>query len=59
VPARLVIGSRDPLGSHLGSGFERHGDDAAFEVLRGCGHFMPEERPAEVAERARALFHRT
>lgn len=56
VPARLVVGSREPLGPALAEGFERHGDDAATEQLEGCGHFVPEERPAEVAARARALF---
>ena len=56
VPARLMVGSREPLGPGLAEGFERHGDDAALEVLDDCGHFVPEERPAEVAARARELF---
>ena len=46
----------DPLGPALAAGFERHGDDAAWEVVPGAGHFLPEERPELVAERARALF---
>ena len=56
VPSRLLIGSRDPLGVELTGGFERHGDDAATEVLDGCGHFPPEERPDRVAAAARELF---
>jgi len=56
VPARLVVGRKDLLGPALAHGFERHGDDAAAEVVEGCGHFVPEERPALVAERARSLF---
>jgi pimeloyl-ACP methyl ester carboxylesterase len=59
VPARLVIGRRDPLGAHLAEGFERHGDDARAEIVEGAGHFLPEERPEIVAERARTLFART
>ena len=55
MPARLLIGEHDPLGSALVAGFERHGPDAAWEVVPGAGHFLPEERPALVAERAVAL----
>jgi pimeloyl-ACP methyl ester carboxylesterase len=56
VPSRLVLGTREPLGPALAEDFERHGDDAAVALLDDCGHFVPEERPAEVAARARELF---
>jgi pimeloyl-ACP methyl ester carboxylesterase len=56
VPTRLVIGGKDPLGAHLAAGIERHGDDAAWEILEGIGHFAPEEAPQAVATRARSLF---
>jgi pimeloyl-ACP methyl ester carboxylesterase len=55
VPARLLAGTRDPLGTALAEGLERHGDDARTEFLAGCGHFVPEERPAEVAAAVRAV----
>jgi pimeloyl-ACP methyl ester carboxylesterase len=55
MPARLVIGEHDPLGPALVAGFERHGADAAWEIVPGAGHFLPEERPALVAERVLAL----
>jgi len=56
MPARLMIGERDGLGPNLAAGFERHGADAAWETVPGAGHFLPEERPALVAERALALL---
>ena len=56
VPSRLLIGRHDPLGADLARGFERHGDDAAWEVVEGSGHFLPEERPEPVHARARELF---
>jgi pimeloyl-ACP methyl ester carboxylesterase len=56
VPTRLLFGSREPLGTDLAKGLERHGDDATVEYLEGCGHWVPEERPAVVAERIRALL---
>ena len=55
MPARLLMGRRDPIAAFAG-GFERHGADAAVEMIDGCGHFVPEERPQLVAERARELF---
>jgi pimeloyl-ACP methyl ester carboxylesterase len=56
VPARLLIGEHDPLGAHLVKGFERRGPDADWEIVPGVGHFLPEERPGVVADRAGALF---
>ena len=56
MPARLMIGERDGLGPQMAAGFEGHGADAAWEIVPGAGHFLPEERPALVAERATALL---
>jgi pimeloyl-ACP methyl ester carboxylesterase len=58
VPTRLLYGTRDPLGPGFARGLERHGDDARVQWLEGCGHFVPEERPAAVAEAVRALGSR-
>jgi pimeloyl-ACP methyl ester carboxylesterase len=55
VPTRLLFGVRDPLGVDMAAGLERHGDDARVELLDGCGHFVPEERPETVASTARAI----
>jgi pimeloyl-ACP methyl ester carboxylesterase len=35
---------------------EAHGADLTLEVVEGCNHWMPEERPDLIADRARALF---
>jgi pimeloyl-ACP methyl ester carboxylesterase len=58
MPARLLIGEHDPLGAALAAGIERRGEDAAYEIVPGAGHFLPEERPELVAERALALLER-
>lgn len=55
IPARLLQGTRDPLGTALALGLERHGDDARTELLDGCGHFVPEERPSQIAAAVRAV----
>jgi pimeloyl-ACP methyl ester carboxylesterase len=49
MPARLVIGSREPFRA-FAAGF--HGE---VDVVDGAGHFLPEEAPAAVAERIRAM----
>jgi pimeloyl-ACP methyl ester carboxylesterase len=38
------------------AGLERAAADSTVEVLDGVGHFLPEEAPGEVADRARLLF---
>jgi pimeloyl-ACP methyl ester carboxylesterase len=56
VPTMLVFGSRDPVirADRLG-GWEEHADDMRIEEIEG-GHFLPDEQPALIAERALALF---
>ena len=57
VPTRLVNGSRDPVANgSLVDGWQQHADDMSVEVAEGIGHFLPEEAPELVAERARTLF---
>jgi pimeloyl-ACP methyl ester carboxylesterase len=55
VPTRLLYGTREPLGADLAGGLERRGDDARVEMLEGCGHWVPEERPQVVAEHILAM----
>jgi pimeloyl-ACP methyl ester carboxylesterase len=56
VPTMLVFGSRDPVirADRLG-GWEEHADDMRIEEIED-GHFLPDEQPALIAERALALF---
>ena len=57
VPTRLVFGVDDFYvpASYL-TGAERHGDDFTIELVPGCGHFMPQERPQLVVDTALELF---
>jgi surfactin synthase thioesterase subunit len=56
VPTHLLIGRDDPvIGEDRIDGWREHADDMAVEVVDG-GHFLPDEHPGLVAERARALF---
>jgi pimeloyl-ACP methyl ester carboxylesterase len=57
VRTRLMTGDRDhAVPPVLLEGAEREADDLTVETIPGCGHFMPEQRPELVAERALALF---
>lgn len=57
VPTRLVNGGADLVSSRaLLDGWQRNADDMTVEILDGVGHFVPEEAPQVVADRARSLF---
>ena len=49
-PRPLLHGYRDPLGRELVQGFK-----GELEIVDGIGHFPPEEAPALVADRIRAM----
>jgi pimeloyl-ACP methyl ester carboxylesterase len=57
VPTRILAGEADPVirGETL-EGYEPYADDLSVETLAGCGHFIAEEKPEIVLERARQLF---
>ena len=57
VPTRLVNGDSDLVSSRaMLDGFQANAADMSVEILDGVGHFVPEEAPEAVADRARALF---
>jgi pimeloyl-ACP methyl ester carboxylesterase len=57
VPTRLLVGRGDQaVPEAVVTGFEPHADDMHLEIIDGCRHFVPEERPDLVAHHARELF---
>jgi pimeloyl-ACP methyl ester carboxylesterase len=57
VPTRMLFGTGDAaLRPELLAGYEKHTDDMQVELVPDCGHFIADEKPELVAERARAFF---
>ncbi|HEY0280188.1 MAG TPA: alpha/beta hydrolase [Solirubrobacterales bacterium] len=57
VPTRLLFGTDDTaLRPELLAGYQRHADDMRVELVPGCGHFIADEMPGLVAERAIEFF---
>ncbi|HST54792.1 MAG TPA: alpha/beta hydrolase [Solirubrobacteraceae bacterium] len=56
-PTLLLFGSEDfAMTPGQLDGYERHADDMRVELVPGCGHFIADERPELVAERALAFM---
>jgi pimeloyl-ACP methyl ester carboxylesterase len=57
VPLRLLFGTRDvAISKSLLRGYEPHADDMEIELVPDSGHFLPDEKPELVAERALEFF---
>lgn len=57
VPTRFLFGTQDmAVSHHLLEGVERHCDDLTVELVEDSGHFIQEEKPELVADRAAELF---
>jgi pimeloyl-ACP methyl ester carboxylesterase len=57
VPTRILAGEADPVvRADILAGYEPYADDMSVETVERCGHFIAEERPDLVIERARELF---
>ncbi|MFN8163073.1 MAG: alpha/beta hydrolase [Solirubrobacterales bacterium] len=57
VPTRLLFGVDDAaLRPQLLAGYQHHADDMEVELVPGCGHFIADEMPDLVAQRAREFF---
>jgi pimeloyl-ACP methyl ester carboxylesterase len=57
VPTRILAGEADPvIRADVLAGYEPYADEMGVEIVEGCGHFVAEERPELVVQRARELF---
>jgi pimeloyl-ACP methyl ester carboxylesterase len=57
VPTLVLYGDRDGLFSPSGyDDHDRHAEDLRLEAVAGAGHYLPEEAPQVVAERALDFF---
>ncbi len=53
----MLFGADDQaLRPELLEGYEDHAEDMRVELVPGCGHFIADEMPELVAERARDFF---
>ena len=58
-PTHFLFGTNDlAIPQRLLEGIERHCDDIVVELVPDSGHFIAEEKPELVAERAAELFER-
>lgn len=57
VPTRMVFGADDfVLRPSMLAGWQKHAEQMTVELVEGCGHFIADERPELVADRAREFF---
>jgi pimeloyl-ACP methyl ester carboxylesterase len=57
VPTKLLFGADDfALRPEVLAGYERHAEQMELELVEDCGHFIADEMPELVAERAREFL---
>jgi pimeloyl-ACP methyl ester carboxylesterase len=57
VPTLMLFGEDDfVLRPTMLAGYQHHADEMRVELVPGCGHFIADERPELVAERAREFL---
>jgi pimeloyl-ACP methyl ester carboxylesterase len=56
-PTLILYGSEDPnMTEAILQGYEDHADDLTIEEIDGASHFIADEKPAVVVERALKFF---
>ena len=55
-PTLVLVGADDPIGPEFLHGIDEHVDDLAMEYVEGAGHFVADERPEVVIQRALEFF---
>jgi pimeloyl-ACP methyl ester carboxylesterase len=57
MPTLVLFGEEDAtMNRHLLEGYQAHADDMRVEFVPTCGHFIVDEKPDLVAERALGFF---
>jgi pimeloyl-ACP methyl ester carboxylesterase len=57
VPTRLLVGTGETLPDQAIGDLNRHADDMQLERIPDCGHFIADEQPQLLAEKARAFLN--
>ena len=52
MPTRLLVGRSDAIASGMGDEYRNYADDMEVEYVEGAAHWLPEEKPEDVLQRA-------
>jgi pimeloyl-ACP methyl ester carboxylesterase len=56
VPTRLIVGTSDVVARGMSDDYREYADDMEIDYVDGAGHWLPEEMPEVVLERALAFL---
>ena len=56
-PTMMLHGIHDPVVQPVQfAGYQRYADDMTVELIQKCGHYIADDRPDVVLDRARTFF---